>query len=182
MSEIRNFKDVSYSGEATFIRSIRIYTNHSFFKTSVDKTAKAHVAAIVSQATSYIGDADVRRVLLDVARYARNLENELASRNPSPSVTSSLSPMSSPSPNAIVKEEENEFFVNGILTERFDRFSLDSDINRYFGKSSHFELINTAITIIDIKSSPKEALPPTKRPLFWRSPVRADLSGFHRLS
>ncbi|KAJ7837431.1 fungal-specific transcription factor domain-containing protein [Mycena leptocephala] len=142
--------------------------------TSVDKTAKAHVAAIVSQATSYIGDADVRRVLLDVARYARDLENELASRNPSPSVTSSLSPMSSPSPNAIVKEEENEFFVNGILTERFDRFSLDSDINRYFGKSSHFELINTAITIIDIKSSPKEVLPPTKRPLFWRSPWEYD--------
>ncbi|KAJ6589038.1 fungal-specific transcription factor domain-containing protein [Mycena capillaripes] len=140
-----------------------------------DKTAKAHVAVIVLQATSYIPDSDVRRVLLDVSRYARSLENQLASPKRSPSILSSLSPTGSPSPHPIIKEEENESFVNGILTERFDRFRMDSDLDRYFGKSSHFELINTAIdikSIVEDHSRPKE--PPKKRPLFWRSPWEYD--------
>ncbi|KAF7328953.1 Fungal-trans domain-containing protein [Mycena venus] len=146
--------------------------------TDAKKTAKDHVAAIVLQATSYIGDTDVRRVLLDVARYARSLENELAACKRSSSVPSSLSPMSSPSPPTIIKEEENESFVNGILTERFDRFRLDSDLHRYFGKSSHYELINTAIDIKRIVQdhSLSETNPPSlKRPLFWRSPWEYDI-------
>ncbi|KAJ7629448.1 fungal-specific transcription factor domain-containing protein [Mycena polygramma] len=147
--------------------------------TDNDKSAKAHVAAIVMQATSYIGDTDVRRVLLDVARYARSLENELASHRRSSSVPSSLSSMNSPSPPQAVKEEETDTFVNGILTDRFDRFRMDSDLNRYFGKSSHFELINTAIDIKSIAVNPPEVIPPpVKRPLFWRSPWEYDHLAF----
>ncbi|KAJ7741204.1 fungal-specific transcription factor domain-containing protein [Mycena maculata] len=138
---------------------------------STSKTAQAHVAAIVLQATTYIAEPDVRKVLLDVARYARNLENQLASFKQSSSLHSPSSRSSSPSS---IKEEEPNFGVNGILSERFDRFRLDSDAERYFGKSSHFELINTAI---DIKENfvlgstpPREDLPPTKRPQFWYSP------------
>ncbi|KAJ7209377.1 fungal-specific transcription factor domain-containing protein [Mycena haematopus] len=144
---------------------------------SENQTAKAHVAAIVVQTTSYIEDADVRGVLLDVARYTRSLENELASCKALSSVSGSLSQTSSPSPRAIIKEEDNDFFVNGILAERFDRFRLDSDLPRYFGKSSHFELINTAIDVrnsVEDPSLPKKSLPPIKRPLFWRSPWEYD--------
>ncbi|KAJ7496528.1 fungal-specific transcription factor domain-containing protein [Mycena latifolia] len=140
----------------------------------LDKTAQAHVAAIVLQATAYIPDSDVRRVLLDVARYARSLETELAERRRSPSLPSSASAANSPSPPVVIKEEDDDKFVNGTLTERFDRFSLVSDRNRYFGKSSHFELINTAMdvknTFVESPSPPKNDLPPTKRPEFWGSP------------
>ncbi|KAJ7648442.1 hypothetical protein B0H17DRAFT_435739 [Mycena rosella] len=136
-----------------------------------NKTAQAHVAAIVLQATAYIPDSDLRRVLLDVARYARNLASALAARNRSPSIPSPSSTADSPS-SLIIKEED--LFVNGTLTERFDRFRLDSDRNRYFGKSSHFGLINTAMDVKEIfiedASLPKTILPAVKRPLFWASP------------
>jgi hypothetical protein len=161
--------------------SICFSADRSFKASSdTDKTAKAHVATIVLEATSYIRDADVRGILLDVARYARSLENQLASgKRPSSvsgssSVSSPLSTASSPSPAAVIKEEENDSFVIGILTERFDRFRMESDLDRYFGKSSHFELINTAIGVKSLaaKDPPEKKLPPAKRPLFWRSPVR----------
>ncbi|KAJ7155555.1 fungal-specific transcription factor domain-containing protein [Mycena crocata] len=138
-------------------------------------TAQAHVAAIVVQATAYIAEADVRQVLLDVARYARSLETQLtAPRHRSPSVPSSGSGTASSESPMHIKEEEDDAFVNGILTERFDRFKMDSDSQKYFGKSSHFELINTAI---DIKENwgeghpvPEATPPPSKRPEFWMSP------------
>ncbi|KAF8198145.1 fungal-specific transcription factor domain-containing protein [Mycena galopus ATCC 62051] len=176
---------IAYNSECTHTLSTKSTTSkgsgqptNSLSPTSdaEKKTAKAHVAAIVSQATSYIGDVDVRRVLLDVARYARGLENELDSRNGS-SVSSSLNPTSSPSPPALIKEEDPDFFVNGTLAERFDRFRLDSDLPRYFGKSSHFTLINTAMAVqlgTEDPSLPKKKLPPAKRPLFWRSPWEYD--------
>ncbi|KAJ7648436.1 fungal-specific transcription factor domain-containing protein [Mycena rosella] len=136
-----------------------------------NKTAQAHVAAIVLQATAYIPDSDLRRVLLDVARYARNLESALAARNRSPSVPSPSSTADSPS-SLIIKDEE-DLFVNALI-ERFDRFTLDSDRIRYFGKSSHFGLINTAMDVkksfIEDASLPKTILPAVKRPLFWASP------------
>ncbi|KAF7361336.1 Fungal-trans domain-containing protein [Mycena sanguinolenta] len=134
-----------------------------------NKTAKAHVAAIVQQATSYIADADVRHVLLDIALYARSLENELAPSRRSPSLSCSLGSADSPS-DVVIKEEENTAFVNGILTERFNRFSLDSEVDRYFGKSSHFDLINTAIDVRDLTKNHKKNHPPMKRAIFWRSP------------
>ncbi|KAJ7021461.1 hypothetical protein C8F04DRAFT_267477 [Mycena alexandri] len=140
--------------------------------------ARAHVAAIVSQATSYIKDADVRGILLDVARYARRLENQLDSNSRSPSLTSSLGATNSPSPQRAIKEEDEDSFVNGILTERFDRFSLDYELDRYYGKSSHFDLISQAMdikkTLVESPSLPKEVRPSTKRPLFWRSPWEYD--------
>ncbi|KAJ6510506.1 fungal-specific transcription factor domain-containing protein [Mycena sanguinolenta] len=142
-----------------------------------NQTAKAHVAAIVQQATSYIADADVRHVLLDIALYARSLENELAPSKPSPFLSCSLGSANSPSLGVVVKEEEDIAFVNGILTEGFNRFSLESDLDRYFGKSSHFDLINTAIgvrSLTEDQSFPKGNHPPMKRQLFWRSPWEYD--------
>jgi hypothetical protein len=138
-------------------------------------TAQAHVAAIVLQATAYIPDADLRRVLLDVARYARNLEDELASRRLSSFTGSASAAASSLSPPLLFKKEEDDLSVNGILAERLDRFRLDSDRERYFGKSSHFNLINTAIDLTEKRAEenlgPKKSLPSVRRPQFWSSPV-----------
>ncbi|KAJ6510508.1 fungal-specific transcription factor domain-containing protein [Mycena sanguinolenta] len=142
-----------------------------------NQTAKAHVAAIVQQATSYIADADVRHVLLDIALYARSLENELAPSKPSPSLSCSLGSADSPSPGVVIKEEEDTAFVNGILTERFNRFSCQSDLDRYFGKSSHFDLINTAIDVRNLtedQSLSEKDQPPMKRQIFWQSPWEYD--------
>ncbi|KAJ7478680.1 fungal-specific transcription factor domain-containing protein [Mycena galericulata] len=135
------------------------------------KSAKAHVATIVVQATTYIAEADVRQVLLDVARYARSLENQLTGRQRSPSLPSAGN---SPSPQATTKQEEDDFLTTGVLSERFERFRLDSDVDRYFGKSSHFELINTAMGLkqnfVEEHALPKTVLPSTKRQEFWLTP------------
>ncbi|KAJ7099269.1 fungal-specific transcription factor domain-containing protein [Mycena belliarum] len=145
----------------------------------LDKAAQAHVAAIVKQATAYIAESDVRQVMLDVALYARSLESRLIiiERKRSPSVANSVTTPSSaadsPSSPPVIKEEEDDMFVNGTLTERFDRFRLDTDRNRYFGKSSHFDLINTAMGIKDLFVEPPpnpRHVPTTKRLEFWGSP------------
>lgn len=137
----------------------------------MNKTAPDHVAAIVSKSTDYISDGDLRQVLFDVAHYARNLENHLASNKRS---STPLPIARSPSPTHNCKEEEEDFFI---VSERFERFRLDSDADRYFGKSSHFELIDTAIGIkedlVRQNSLPERTLPPAKRLPFWLSPVRA---------
>ncbi|KAJ7634538.1 hypothetical protein FB45DRAFT_469165 [Roridomyces roridus] len=128
-----------------------------------NKSAKDHVAAIVQQATAHIPEPHVRRVLLDVARYARDLENQLAACKPSPSLPTTSMHESSPSPGPDAESV-------GILTEKLERFSLESDTNRYFGKSSHFQLINAAVGIqercINV-GRPQIRAPPAKRPEYW---------------
>ncbi|KAJ7103695.1 hypothetical protein C8R43DRAFT_1244094 [Mycena crocata] len=132
--------------------------------------AQAHVAAIVLHATEHIAEVDVRQVLIDVARYARSLELKL---NPSTSFCISVSAASS-SPDLRNKKDDDDEFVNDILTERFDPFRKDSDVDRYFGRTSHFELIHTAMGIkesfVKDTSVPKRIPVPTKRRQFWFSP------------
>ncbi|KAJ7165523.1 fungal-specific transcription factor domain-containing protein [Mycena crocata] len=136
------------------------------------KTPHAHVAAIVLHGTEYITNGEVRQVLLNMARYARSLELDLVSRKQSPPLT--IATRSSSSPHPSTEDEEDDYeFVDGILTERFERFRQESDADRYFGKSSHYELINTALGakglyVEDVTLS-KNILPPTKRPQFWYS-------------
>lgn len=164
----------AYIGFVQLTISFRVQNKAAAEISAVNKSAKAHVAAIVVQATTYIPESDVRRVLLDVARYARGLENQLSLRNQSPSLPSTTGSDTSPSPGPVVKEEDVDFVLNGILTERFDRFSLATDASRYFGKSSHFELINTALGIQEKCQElerPEEPLPSSKRPQYWFSQV-----------
>ncbi|KAF7325043.1 Fungal-trans domain-containing protein [Mycena kentingensis (nom. inval.)] len=132
------------------------------------KSAKEHVAAILVQATSYIKDEDVRHVLLDVARYARSLEGQASGRAPT-DPTNSPNALASPA-QLKIKDETEDLYTDGLLAERFDRFRLDSDSPRYYGKSSHFELINTAMDIKENLVKPQEQLPPVKRQQFWMSP------------
>ncbi|KAJ7647977.1 fungal-specific transcription factor domain-containing protein [Roridomyces roridus] len=132
------------------------------------KTAPDHVACIIEEATGYIPDDDLRRVLLDVARYARNLENQLASLNSKVILNEPGPPPSPPPPRC--KEDDEEFYI---LTDRFERFRLETDSQRYFGKASHFELLDTAIGVTNIIAEEctlqKTVHPPTKRPQFWLS-------------
>ncbi|KAJ7282774.1 fungal-specific transcription factor domain-containing protein [Mycena rebaudengoi] len=140
---------------------------------SRNKTPQAHVDAIVSQSTSYIAAADIHHVLLLVSHYARSLEKELSACRRSHS--SSYSDSSSSPPTDHLKNEaqseDDDLFVNGVLTERFERFILDSDRNRFFGKSSHVELIKAAIDVkkqhAEDEVCTRELLPPTRRPQFW---------------
>ncbi|KAJ6629500.1 fungal-specific transcription factor domain-containing protein [Mycena sp. CBHHK59/15] len=140
------------------------------------KTGQAHVSSILLQSTEYIPAADIRQVLVDVAHYARSLEQELASCRRSHSLPisdSPISPANFPSPAVTKEEEDDAIFINGTLTSRFERFILDSDRNRFFGKSSHVALIKTAM---DVKKANVEdealtkQLPSTRRPQFWESP------------
>ncbi|KAJ7467810.1 hypothetical protein B0H11DRAFT_2306193 [Mycena galericulata] len=142
--------------------------------TQADETAESHVATLISQGTSYIPDTDVRRVLLDVARYARNLENELSSHKHSPFPTS-VSPRATPQRD-IEEQDGLDMFtiIEGILSEQFDRVKLDSEPTRYFGKSSHLELINAAIEakdhFLERSPLPRRIFSPARQPLLWYSP------------
>ncbi|KAJ7451835.1 fungal-specific transcription factor domain-containing protein [Mycena galericulata] len=159
--------------------SLKISSTNSpkFPNSDSEVTAEAHVAAITSQSSAYISDADLRQVLLDVARYARSLQHELASLRRS----LSLSVSETSSPRDDIKEEpaseELELFVNGTLAERFERFVLDTSRNRFFGRSSYVELIKTAMedkknVTAGIPISPLH--PPTRRHQFWLSPWEHD--------
>ncbi|KAJ7467195.1 fungal-specific transcription factor domain-containing protein [Mycena latifolia] len=129
--------------------------------------AHMHVAAIIdSQTTAYILEADLRQVLLDVAYYARHLEQKSTSFRPLSLAVSDSSPESSKN-----ECDDDDLFVNGTLSQRFEGFVLDSYRNRFFGKSSHMELIKRAM---DVKEKVRDdemqhLLPPTRRPQFWRS-------------
>lgn len=135
------------------------------------------MAAITSQSTGYISDADLRQVLSDVASYARRLEQDASSRRRSLSLSASESSLDTPSPGSSQNEpssDDDDLFVNGALIERFERFVLDSYRNRFFGKSSHVKLIKTAVEakkkVEDNTLRNRNA--PTRRSIFWRSPVR----------
>ncbi|CAK5268363.1 unnamed protein product [Mycena citricolor] len=144
----------------------------------MNRSPEEHVAAIIQHTTGYIKDEDVRRVLLNVAHYARGLERDLENQGASPSNPSLTPPpadftAAEGSQAIILKQEEEEPSVDGVLTERFERFTLDTDANRYFGKSSHYQLIDTAINVSEmcVRDNPKASntLPPVKRSQFWDS-------------
>ncbi|KAJ7708900.1 hypothetical protein B0H17DRAFT_1174196 [Mycena rosella] len=119
----------------------------STFPQDINSEAAVRVAAIVtSEMTAYILEADLRQGLLDVARYARHLEQELTS------LRHSLSPPDSPeSTNQGANDDaDNDIFVNGPLAKSFERFGLEPYRNRYFGKSSHIELIKTVMNVVQI--------------------------------
>jgi hypothetical protein len=145
-----------------------------------ENMAKAHVAAIVSQSTGYILDTDLRQVLQDVAAYARRLEQEINSLRRSLSLPVSETSNSTDS-GAVDNESphKDDVFINGTLSERFERFLLDSTRNRFLGKSSHVELIKTALKVkqkLKEDGAQQRLPPPIRRPQFWRSPVRPMIS------
>lgn len=144
---------------------------------------KAHVATITSsQSTTHILGVNLRRVLLDVANYAHRLELQLTAARRSlllPLSDSSTDSLSHPAIRDESASEDDDLFVNGTLIERFERFVLDSYRNRFFGKSSHVELIKTAMDAKEkfkVGTHATQNHQPTRRVQFWRSPVRAHFS------
>ncbi|KAJ7141276.1 fungal-specific transcription factor domain-containing protein, partial [Mycena epipterygia] len=139
---------------------------------------KAHVATIISsQSTAHILGVNLRRLLLDVANYAHRLELQLTSTRRSLSLPPSDSSTDSLSHPAIRDEstsEDDDLFVNGTLIKRFERFVLDSYRTRFFGKSSHVELIKTAMNAKEKFKAGTQNPQPTRRLQFWRSPWEHD--------
>ncbi|KAF7345735.1 Zn(2)-C6 fungal-type domain-containing protein [Mycena venus] len=138
------------------------------------KTAKEHVDAILVQSTAYIAARDLRNILLDVSRYARNLEEELekyktssrnhcimTSRSPScPDPDLASSKVTNPAPDGLT-----------VLADDFQAMGFINARHRYFGRSSNLYLMQTAQKI----KKEKDGLgfqPPSliRRPVFWKSP------------
>ncbi|KAJ7613016.1 fungal-specific transcription factor domain-containing protein [Roridomyces roridus] len=109
-------------------------------------TPSEHVATLLSQGASYLPDGDLRRVLLEVARYARTLENQAKLHNVDESAFSR-------SPAAGTKKDESKLDMFAIMegplmTGRFARLKLSqnpTDPVPYFGKTSQLALINAAM-------------------------------------
>ncbi|KAJ7661670.1 fungal-specific transcription factor domain-containing protein [Mycena rosella] len=144
-----------------------------------EKTAQEHVETIILKSTAYIVTRDLRNVLLDVSRYARSLENELAklkaqlsvSRGSSAPLESTPSPLNTNSSNADdvdVASAPDGIFV---LCDGFQDLVLDIARNRYFGRSSGIYLIQTAQKMKQQHDGPDVQQPsPTRRPEFWYCP------------
>ncbi|KAJ7634962.1 fungal-specific transcription factor domain-containing protein [Roridomyces roridus] len=125
-------------------------------KPAPDITPQAHVAELVSQGTSYIPDADLRRILLEVAQYARSLEK--TESPPWPTTQESAQ-----------SEDQLDMFK---IIKQFDSMKLDPDLMPYFGRTSHLELVNAAK---EARDGP-ESLPlgPSKRMHLWLTPWERD--------
>ncbi|KAJ7239775.1 fungal-specific transcription factor domain-containing protein [Mycena haematopus] len=147
------------------------------------KNSREHVAAILSQSTVYVPSSDptvLFQVLVDIAKYARNLEELLAI-----SSSTSLDLLSSPfgsnredddrsadSPReAEVSDDDSGVFVELGVIEPMVRLALrapSSGIDekyRFFGKSSNMNFIKTAMDGVNNlgDSQAFEA----QRPEFW---------------
>ncbi|KAF8215713.1 fungal-specific transcription factor domain-containing protein [Mycena galopus ATCC 62051] len=146
------------------------------------KNSREHVAAILSQTTVYIPSTDpavLYQVLVDIAKYARNLEELLAV-----SSSTSLDLLSSPFVNseggqstdsrqeseASDDEEDGVFFELGII-EPMSRLALRAPVSgvdekyRFFGKSSNMHFIKTAMDRVNTLSDAHTF--DAQRPEFW---------------
>ncbi|KAJ7451834.1 fungal-specific transcription factor domain-containing protein [Mycena galericulata] len=142
-----------------------------------DKTAQEHVDAILVQSTAYIATDDLRKVLLDVARYSRNLEEQLEqckshSISPSSSMVSPVSTPYSSNEKDAADPKSDEILV---LCDGFDHLALDPKAC-YFGWSSGANLLQSARHMLKIfheEKKPGCALQPpntVNRLEFWTSP------------
>ncbi|KAJ7447160.1 fungal-specific transcription factor domain-containing protein [Mycena latifolia] len=129
-------------------------------------TAQQHVANILSATTVYIPSTDLHQVLIQVARYARSLEEKLAALQPQTIVPKSRSPMpssmeeDSPSLEALVDDDDQAPIrdpLGGLIPDA-KRDSL------FYGKSSSVQFIKSAIKHIHGNTS---IVVGVQRPEFW---------------
>ncbi|KAJ7646785.1 fungal-specific transcription factor domain-containing protein [Roridomyces roridus] len=124
-----------------------------------DKTAQEHVEAILTQSTAYINSRNLRNVLLDLARYARSLEDQL--QKPA----RPLDPPDDPT--------EDDSVPDGILilTNGFhEKLVFESAQSRYFGRSSGLFLIQAALDMKKAHDGHGSNVQIIRRPEFWDSP------------
>ncbi|KAJ7067753.1 hypothetical protein B0H15DRAFT_152181 [Mycena belliarum] len=118
------------------------------------KTAQELVTNIISPATVYIPPADVHGVLLEIARYARSLEEKLASLQlltPAPNARSPSVVDDSPHTQALIREPLGTLKPNA-QTELF------------YGKSSSVQFVKSAITHMH---GTAPIIVGVQRPEFW---------------
>ncbi|KAJ6541636.1 fungal-specific transcription factor domain-containing protein [Mycena capillaripes] len=125
------------------------------------QSAREHVAAILSTTTAYVPSTDpvvLFQILVDVAKYARNLEELLAiSSSASMNLlsTPSLAPEDNKSTDVEEKEEDDPtndgVLVDSSITDPLRRLALRVPISgadenfRFFGKSSSMNFIKAAM-------------------------------------
>ncbi|KAJ6594430.1 fungal-specific transcription factor domain-containing protein [Mycena capillaripes] len=147
-----------------------------------EKTAPEHVDTILIQSTAYIAARDLRNILLDVARYARELEQELekyksqfvSSRGSSTALESTPSPAA----NADFSDDNSQTVVDSspdgimVLCDDFQDMNIvNATRSVFFGRSSGFYLIQTAQELRAEHDGPDVQQPkPTRREEFWHSP------------
>ncbi|KAJ7447187.1 fungal-specific transcription factor domain-containing protein [Mycena latifolia] len=128
-------------------------------------TAQQHVANILSATTVYIPPANPQQVLIQVARYARSLEEKLAALQPQTIVPKSRSPMpssieeDSPSLEALVDDDDQAPIrdpLGGLIDAKPDAM--------FYGKSSSVQFIKSAIKHIHGNAS---VVVGVQRPEFW---------------
>ncbi|KAJ6570907.1 fungal-specific transcription factor domain-containing protein [Mycena vulgaris] len=127
------------------------------------KTAQEQVANILSTSTPYIPPPDPHPLLVQIARYARNLEEKLAALQPQTDVpkSRSLSIDDSPSPEAPLGEPDEE---SPIIRDSLNDLMPNQKHDVFYGKSSSVQFIKSAIKRIHGDTSIGVGL---QRPEFW---------------
>ncbi|KAF7347212.1 Zn(2)-C6 fungal-type domain-containing protein [Mycena venus] len=144
------------------------------------KNSREHVAAILSQTTAYVPSNDpavLYQILVDIAKYARNLEELLA-------ISSAASMNAVPGPSAITQKdkspevvEEADVSNDGVLvdsniTDPLRKLALRVPISgvdenyRFFGKSSTMNFIKEALEYAGDAYTFS-----AQRPEYWDTPV-----------
>ncbi|KAJ7631674.1 hypothetical protein DFH06DRAFT_1140470 [Mycena polygramma] len=135
------------------------------------RSAREHVAAILSQTTAYVPSTDpivLFQILVNIAKYARNLEDLLAVST-SASVDPSLSPSTNDSTSLKEEDGSDGVLVDLRITDPLRRLSLRAPISgaddrhSFFGKSSSLNFIKAAMQYAEGASNMFEA----QRPEFW---------------
>ncbi|KAK7063573.1 fungal-trans domain-containing protein [Favolaschia claudopus] len=133
------------------------------------KTPQEHVAAITSTSTVYVPSIDPavsHRILVDVAQYARNLEEKLAALQPQTFVpiaaqSPPTSPETSPSPQTPEREIKTELPISA---SRHLDSSVTNAPDRFYGHSSSVQFVKAAIKYLDGNTSQVVGV---QRPEFW---------------
>lgn len=111
----------------------------------------------------------MRTILVDLARYVRQLEADLAAtrQNYSPSPSKSASPKDA-EPRSDFDEDDDEEDYNCLyLTEPLNRLTVSQSRTRHYGKSSGIMLVKIAIDLKSATSSTSTFLD-NRRPAFWK--------------
>ncbi|KAJ6498814.1 fungal-specific transcription factor domain-containing protein [Mycena sanguinolenta] len=136
------------------------------------KTASEHVDTILIQSTAYIAAQDLREILLDIARYSRNLEQELENVKLQLSDSRSCSVSASPPDDAksTIDDSVVDSSPDGIMV-LFQDMTISTTLEPFFyGRSSSFFLIQTAQALKAEHHGINVPRPkPIRRKEFWNS-------------
>ncbi|KAJ7157352.1 fungal-specific transcription factor domain-containing protein [Mycena filopes] len=183
---------ITVGGECTHSRSKGIELEGSSFPPQkiVKKTAQEHVAEILSATTFYVPSNDpivTYKILLEVAQYARTLEERLAALQPqtlvpitsTPAATSPGSP-----PLSMSTEGPTNVCAGGTLPGVFDEHlpirdplrgltPSGNETDRFYGRSSSVEFIKAAMKLMHGNTARVVGV---QRPEFWTTQVWEKLS------